>query len=66
MSFGPAEERSFFQSLQTLNKWQNGKRSFCVGDVVLLRQNEVGRNQWPMTKVTKVFKGSGRKFEVSS
>ena len=36
-------------------KW---KRNFCVGDVVLLCQNEVVRNQWPVAKVTKVFKDS--------
>ena len=42
----------------THNKWQNGKRNFCVGDVVLLCQNEVGQNQWPMAKVTEVFKDS--------
>ena len=50
--------KKFLQSLQTSNKWQSGKRNFCVRDVVLLCQNETGRNQWPMAKVTEVFKDS--------
>ena len=34
--------KEFLQSLQTCSKWQRGKRNICVGDVVLLCQNEVG------------------------
>ena len=48
--------KEFLQSLQTHNKWQIGKRNFLVGDVVLLCQNEVGWNWWPMAKITEVFK----------
>ena len=49
--------KEFLQSPQTLNKWQSRKRNFCVGDAVLLSQNEVGQNQWPMAKVTKNSSG---------
>ena len=54
----PRWGKKLLQSLQTCNKWQSRKRKFCVGDVVLLCQNEVGQNQQPMSKVTEVFKDS--------
>ena len=47
--------KEYLQSLQTRNKWINPKRNFCVGDVVLLKDSGVKRQQWPMGKVVKVF-----------
>ena len=50
--------KEYLQSLQARSKWVNPKRNFCVGDVVLLKDSDVKRQQWPMAKVTKVFPGS--------
>ena len=50
--------KEYLQSLQARRKWVNPKRNFCVGDVVLLKDSDVKRQQWPMAKVTKVFPGS--------
>ena len=54
--------KEFLQYLQTRNKWQSVKRNFCVGVIVLLCQNEVDQNRWPMIKLTEVFKDSSGYF----
>ena len=50
--------KEYLQNLQLRNKWNHPKRNFMVNDIVLLRDSAVGRQQWPMAKVTKTFPGS--------
>ena len=48
-------------------KWTSDKESIEPGDVVLLRDDEVGRAQWPIARVVNVFPGDDnhvRKVEV--
>ena len=54
MSFGHAGEKSFFNLHKHVT---NGKVEKGISELVMyLCQNEVGWNQWPMPKVTEVFK----------
>ena len=40
--------------LQERRKWASPKRNFRVDDVVLRKEDNVPRNQWPLGRVTKV------------
>lgn len=42
------------QTLQERSKWKIPKRSLAVGDIVLLRDKQVKRNEWPMARVVAV------------
>ena len=60
-------KREFLQTLQPRKKWFNEKNNLQIGDVVLMRDNEVGRTSWPIAKVVRVFPsndGYVRKVEV--
>lgn len=41
--------------LQSRHKWQMAKPDLQVGDVVLLKETEAHRNDWPMGLVTQVM-----------
>ena len=41
-------------SLQNRVKWTNEKRNFAVGDIVLVKDSDARRNQWPMARVIEV------------
>ena len=45
----------FLQSLQSRNKWMYPRRNLSVGDVVLSKEDEGPRNQWPLARVVQVF-----------
>ena len=47
--------KEYLQSLQYRNKWNKERRNFCVNDIVLLKDANVPRQQWPMGKVIQVF-----------
>ena len=47
--------KEYLQSLQQRNKWTNPRRNFMVDDVVLLREPNVSRQQWPMARVIRTF-----------
>ena len=47
-------KKEFLVTLQQRNKWQCEKRNFQVGDVVLLKEENCPRNQWPMARVCNV------------
>ena len=50
--------REFLQTLQVREKWNEERRNFEVGDIVLLKDEDVRRNQWPMARVVEVFPSS--------
>ena len=52
------EERDL-QTLHVRQKWNNQKRNFKVGDVVLLREDSV-RNKWPMARIVETEPDSNR------
>ena len=58
--------RKYLSTLQSCCKWQKGHPN-VEGDLVLLRDSQVKRNQWPMALVTKTFPASDgkvRKLEL--
>ena len=42
--------------LQQRNKWSSPKRNFQVNDVVLVKEENTPRNQWPMGRVVNAVK----------
>ena len=57
------------QRLQTRQKWTRQRRNFAEGDIVLLKDNSVCRNKWPMAKVLAVHQddqGQVRSVTVKS
>ena len=46
---------NYLQSFQTRRKWANEQVNVNVGDVVLLRDKEQHRNNWPLGVVVKTF-----------
>ncbi|XP_054915813.1 uncharacterized protein LOC129379188 [Poeciliopsis prolifica] len=47
--------KQYLSTLQPRKKWTSEHRSLKPGDVVLLRDNAVKRNVWPMGIITEVF-----------
>ena len=46
--------REFLLTLQKREKWTNERRNFQVGDIVLVKDEDVRRNQWPLARVVEV------------
>ena len=44
-------KNEYLQSLQPRQKWNKEKRNFEEGDVVLIKDNDLPRNQWSMGRV---------------
>ena len=47
--------KEFLCNLQVRQKWLHKKRNFAVNDVVLVKDEDLPRNQWPLARVTKTF-----------
>ncbi|XP_062340765.1 uncharacterized protein LOC134039033 [Osmerus eperlanus] len=59
--------REYLSTLQSRSKWQKSHPNIKEGDLVLLRDTQVKRIQWPMALVTKTFAASNgkvRKLEL--
>ncbi|KAK3093755.1 hypothetical protein FSP39_019763 [Pinctada imbricata] len=55
----------YLQNLQVRSKWLTEGEQFKQGDVVLLRDYSLVRNQWPLALITDIFESSdGRVREV--
>ncbi len=62
-------KQEYLSTLQTRRKWTDEKPNVQEGDVVLLKDPLVKRNEWPMGLVTKVIPsadGKVRKIEVKT
>ncbi|XP_071995795.1 uncharacterized protein [Engystomops pustulosus] len=60
-------KREYLHMLQSRQKWQTSKPNLQEGDLVLLKDKEAHRNEWPMGLITKVMPsddGKIRKVEV--
>ena len=55
--FGANGKKSTYKRFSCVKKWVNSRRNIRKGDVVLLNDSSVHRNQWPMGLVTETFKG---------
>ena len=47
--------KEYLSSLQCRQKWNMVRRNFMVDDIVLLKDEDVSRSQWPMGRVIEVF-----------
>jgi len=47
--------KEFITTLQPRQKWNDAKRNFQVNDVVLVKDEHLPRNQWPLARVAKIF-----------
>ena len=45
----------YSSQFQQRRKWNTPQRDSRIGDVVLLQDGDLPRNQWPLARVTKVF-----------
>ena len=50
--------REFLQTLQQRQKWTGTRRNVQVNDIVLLKVNDLPRNQWPLARVVETFPSS--------
>lgn len=48
-------KKEYVLLLQQRQKWNNPKRNFAIDDVVLLKDEECKRNQWPLARITSVY-----------
>ena len=53
--FWTRRKNEYLPTLQVCRKWQVKARNLQVGDIVLLRDKSVHRNEWPMGIVVKVY-----------
>ena len=57
----------YLQTLQLRKKWEGVTPNIKVDDIVLLKDNDVHRNQWPLGRISRVFLSKDdlvRKVEV--
>ncbi|XP_066302034.1 uncharacterized protein [Branchiostoma lanceolatum] len=50
--------KEYLPTLQGRQKWGKQRRNFAVGDLVLLKDENNPRGQWPLGKVVEVVRGS--------
>ncbi|CAB4036033.1 Hypothetical predicted protein [Paramuricea clavata] len=51
-------KREYLQTLQARTKWNQPKRSIEIGDIVLIKDENTARNDWPMARVVNVSQDS--------
>ena len=59
--------KEYLPLLQTRRKWHYDSPDIKPGDIILLKEDELCRNQWPVGIVTRSFQGEDnhvRKVEV--
>lgn len=54
-------KKEYLQKLQERPKWQNRQRNVSVGDIVLIKDDESHRNDWPLGRITEVTPSSDGK-----
>ena len=48
-------KREYILLLQQRQKWSNPKRNFAINDIVLVKDEDLKRNQWPLAIITNVY-----------
>ena len=49
--------REYLSTIQARQKWKEVKRNVQVNDIVLLKEQDLKRNQWPLGRVVETFAG---------
>ena len=52
-------KREYLQTLQIRQKWTTPRKNLQVGDIVLLKDENLSRNKWNMARVTEVHPDKG-------
>ena len=47
--------KEYLSSLQMRSKWTSIRRNFEIGDVVLIKDEDITRNKWPMGIISQTF-----------
>ena len=50
--------QEYLQTLQVRPKWRERKRNIGDGDIVLIREKDAARNQWPMGRVVEALQSN--------
>jgi transposase InsO family protein len=56
--------KEYLTTLHLRQKWLNPQRNVQVCDVVLVGDKKIGRGQWPLAIITKVFPGRDNKIRT--
>ncbi len=59
--------QEYLQNLQVRSKWCDQQRNLACGDIVLVKDSDVSRNDWPMGKIAEAISsedGRVRKVKV--
>nr|XP_054593164.1 uncharacterized protein LOC129160055 [Nothobranchius furzeri] len=54
-------KKQYLPTLQPRRKWQSTQPNVTEGSIVLLRNNDLARNEWPTGLITKTFPGEDGK-----
>ena len=57
-SFWKLWSREYLQYLQKRTKWQQSKDNIQIGDIVLIKNENMAPTHWPLTRVAKTHPGS--------
>lgn len=60
-------KREYVQTLQKRSKWTRPRRNLNAGDVVLVKDEDAQRNDWPLGRISEAIKsedGEVRKAQV--
>ncbi|XP_038062623.1 uncharacterized protein LOC119733119 [Patiria miniata] len=52
--------REFLQSLQARQKWTQPRREACIGDVVIMKDEDTPRNHWLLARIEEVYPSDDR------
>jgi hypothetical protein len=56
--------RNYLSELQQRNKWRFDKQNVRIGDLVLLVEENVPTNKWPLGRIIDLYYGSDKKVRV--
>ncbi len=47
--------REYLQNLQTRRNWQSPRRNMQIGGIVIDKEGDLLKNQWPLARVNKIY-----------
>ena len=56
--------QNYIISLQVRKKWLNDSNNFNIGDVVLVAEDNCRVLDWPLARITKLFKGNNTRTRL--